>query len=79
MRFFNHFSNISIGSIKRRPISLKLRVREQIASSCKNVIGLNHIFLADNHGKLIYGGQNRNLQIHTALLLSQIVSAYTVI
>ncbi|MHC5720234.1 MAG: hypothetical protein ACYT04_19505 [Nostoc sp.] len=27
-----------------------------VVKTCKNVIGLNHIFLADNHGKLIYGG-----------------------
>jgi len=27
-----------------------------VVKTCKNVIGLNHIFLADHHGKLIYGG-----------------------
>ncbi|MBD2665685.1 hypothetical protein [Richelia sinica] len=27
-----------------------------VVKTCKNVIGLHHIFLADNHGKLIYGG-----------------------
>ncbi|MBE9249353.1 hypothetical protein IQ226_09280 [Dolichospermum sp. LEGE 00240] len=27
-----------------------------VVKICKNVIGLNHIFLADNHGYLIFGG-----------------------
>ncbi|WP_071191654.1 hypothetical protein [Trichormus sp. NMC-1] len=27
-----------------------------VVKTCKNIIGLNHIFLADNYGHLIYGG-----------------------
>jgi hypothetical protein len=27
-----------------------------VVKTCKNVIGLKHIFLADHHGKLTYGG-----------------------
>lgn len=26
-----------------------------VVKTCKNIIGLHHIFLADNNGKLIYG------------------------
>lgn len=27
-----------------------------VVKICRNVLGLNHVFLADNHGKLVYGG-----------------------
>ncbi|HYW20211.1 MAG TPA: hypothetical protein VE956_13045 [Nodularia sp. (in: cyanobacteria)] len=27
-----------------------------VVKICKNLIGINHIFLADNHGYLIFGG-----------------------